>query len=221
MDIYCLQVSIEECLCMDIRAWISLWISTLVWIIEDTSKNYGYLYWYPRIFGNPFIDMLWILGPGKVSYYLKQLFTVSSWSIFCLQPSNVTVNCSKNPVWSGSDYVPSENSKNQEILVKNLSESASTVGLKPPSAPAADHANLAVIVRAKVWGDLWTARPHRSAKDRAGGRAGGTVWHQLLCPIRPPSPPSQCRTRSRRKRKCTTSLTELPTLARVDNESED
>ena len=34
MDIYCLRVSIAECPCMDIRAWISMWVSTLVWIIE-------------------------------------------------------------------------------------------------------------------------------------------------------------------------------------------
>jgi len=40
MDIYCLEISIEECPCMDIRAWISMWISTLVWIIED---------WHPKI----------------------------------------------------------------------------------------------------------------------------------------------------------------------------
>jgi len=39
MDIYCLQISIAECPCMDIRAWISMWISTLVWIIgTDIQK---------------------------------------------------------------------------------------------------------------------------------------------------------------------------------------
>jgi len=35
MDIYCLRMSISECPRMDIPAWISMWISTLVWIIED------------------------------------------------------------------------------------------------------------------------------------------------------------------------------------------
>jgi len=35
MDIYCLWIPIAECPCMDIRAWISMWTSTLVWIIED------------------------------------------------------------------------------------------------------------------------------------------------------------------------------------------
>jgi len=40
MDIYCLRISISECPCTDTRAWISRWISTLVWIIED---------WHPKI----------------------------------------------------------------------------------------------------------------------------------------------------------------------------
>ena len=35
MDFYFLRISNAECLCMDIPAWISMWISTLVWIIED------------------------------------------------------------------------------------------------------------------------------------------------------------------------------------------
>ena len=35
MDIHCLRISIAKCPCMDIRAWIFMWISTLVWIIED------------------------------------------------------------------------------------------------------------------------------------------------------------------------------------------
>jgi len=68
MDMYCLRISIAECPCMDIRAWISMWISTLVWIMED---------WHPKImdidvdirgiFGNPCMDLLWILGPGLSS----------------------------------------------------------------------------------------------------------------------------------------------------------
>jgi len=40
MGIFCLGISVAECPCMDIRAWISMWISTLVWIIE---------YWHPNI----------------------------------------------------------------------------------------------------------------------------------------------------------------------------
>jgi len=35
MDIYILHISIAECPCMDIPASISIWISTLVRIIED------------------------------------------------------------------------------------------------------------------------------------------------------------------------------------------
>ena len=34
MGIYCLRISIAECPCMDIFAWLSMWISTLAWIIE-------------------------------------------------------------------------------------------------------------------------------------------------------------------------------------------
>jgi len=40
MNIYCLRISIAECPCYDIRAWISMWIPTLVWIIKD---------WHPKI----------------------------------------------------------------------------------------------------------------------------------------------------------------------------
>ena len=40
MDIYVTRTSIVECPCMDIPAWILMWISTLVWRIED---------WYPKI----------------------------------------------------------------------------------------------------------------------------------------------------------------------------
>jgi len=40
MDIYYLRISIAECPCMDIRALISMWISSLVCIIED---------WHPKI----------------------------------------------------------------------------------------------------------------------------------------------------------------------------
>jgi len=35
MGIYCLRISIAERPSIDIPAWISMWISTLVWIIED------------------------------------------------------------------------------------------------------------------------------------------------------------------------------------------
>jgi len=35
MDIHRLRISITECPCMDITAWISMWIATSVWIIED------------------------------------------------------------------------------------------------------------------------------------------------------------------------------------------
>jgi len=35
MDICIPQISIGECPCMDIPAWILMWISTPQWIIED------------------------------------------------------------------------------------------------------------------------------------------------------------------------------------------
>jgi len=38
-DIHISRTSIVECLCMDIPVWISMWISTLVWRIED---------WHPK-----------------------------------------------------------------------------------------------------------------------------------------------------------------------------
>jgi len=34
-DIYCLRISIAECPCINIPAWISMWISILIWIIDD------------------------------------------------------------------------------------------------------------------------------------------------------------------------------------------
>jgi len=47
MGIYCLRISIAEWPCMDIRTWISMWISTLIWVIEDWHpKNHGYPCWY-------------------------------------------------------------------------------------------------------------------------------------------------------------------------------
>jgi len=57
MDIYCLRISIVECIRMDIPAWISMWIPTLVWIIED---------WHPKIMNTGiydvrgFSEILWI-----------------------------------------------------------------------------------------------------------------------------------------------------------------
>ena len=40
MDILCLRISIAECPSMDIRAWISMWISTLVWIKTGIQKSW-------------------------------------------------------------------------------------------------------------------------------------------------------------------------------------
>jgi len=73
MDIYCLLISIAECPCMGIRAWISMWISTLVWIIEDWHPKIMDPCWYPWIFGNPCMDLLWILGPGSRWYFRMTL----------------------------------------------------------------------------------------------------------------------------------------------------
>jgi len=39
MDIYVLRISMVEYLCMDIPAWISMWISTLAWIIEESENH--------------------------------------------------------------------------------------------------------------------------------------------------------------------------------------
>ena len=42
MGIYCWRISIAESPCMDIPAWISMWISTFVWIIlqSDIQKSW-------------------------------------------------------------------------------------------------------------------------------------------------------------------------------------
>jgi len=60
-----LRISIAECPFMDIPAWVSMWIFTLVWILKDNIQKSWISCWYPWIFGNPCLDMLWILGPGK------------------------------------------------------------------------------------------------------------------------------------------------------------
>jgi len=96
MDIHCLRISIAECPCMDTRAWISIWIFMLVWIIEDTSKNHRYPCWYPWIFVNPCMDLLWILGPGNRNYPLEILSLrdqnihpngfYSVWKVFSVLP---------------------------------------------------------------------------------------------------------------------------------------
>jgi len=44
MDIYYLRKSIAECTCMDIHAWISMWIFSLIWIIEDRHPKIMYIY---------------------------------------------------------------------------------------------------------------------------------------------------------------------------------
>jgi len=35
MAIYCLRISVAACPCTDIPAWISVWVSSLLWIIVD------------------------------------------------------------------------------------------------------------------------------------------------------------------------------------------
>jgi len=49
----CLEINV------DIHAWMDNW--------RLTSKNHGYPCWYPWIFGNPCMDLLWIFGP----WYLR------------------------------------------------------------------------------------------------------------------------------------------------------
>jgi len=39
IHIYCLRTSIAECPCMDIPALILMWISTLVWIVENSNPK--------------------------------------------------------------------------------------------------------------------------------------------------------------------------------------
>jgi len=52
---------------MDIPAWISMWISTFVWVIEDRHQKIIDIYVDIRVFfGNPCMyRMLWILVPGE------------------------------------------------------------------------------------------------------------------------------------------------------------
>jgi len=47
---------------VEIPAWMNIPLCVDNWRL--TSKNHGYPCWYPWIFGNPCMDMLWILGPG-------------------------------------------------------------------------------------------------------------------------------------------------------------
>jgi len=49
----CLNINV------DIHACVDNW--------RPTSKNHGYPCWYPGIFGNPCMALLWILGPGTLS----------------------------------------------------------------------------------------------------------------------------------------------------------
>ena len=96
VDIYCLRISIVECPCMDICARISMWISMLVWIIEGWHpKNHRYPCWYPWIFINPWMDLLWILGPGHTLPHLKCITLVSVRSSYL--PHQVTFRAFKSP----------------------------------------------------------------------------------------------------------------------------
>jgi len=59
-DIHC-GMSLHGYPCLDINVDIHACMDN--W--RMTSKNHGYPCWYPWIFGNPCMDLLWILGPGK------------------------------------------------------------------------------------------------------------------------------------------------------------
>ena len=89
MDTYCLRISIAECPWMDIPVWISMLISTLLWIIEDWHKNNGYPCWYPWTFGNPCMDMLWILSDQGYQTALHCGWNVSIYCVpvFAAKPS--------------------------------------------------------------------------------------------------------------------------------------
>jgi len=98
MDIYCLRIFIAECACKDIRGWISMWISTLGRLV---SKNHEYPCWYPSIFGNPCMDLLWVLGPGNLYITLHVLGTFSRYvnrvRLTRLGLSNASWHASKMP----------------------------------------------------------------------------------------------------------------------------
>jgi len=50
-------------------------IHTCMYNWRLTSKNHRYLWWYSWIFGNPCMDMLWILGRGQSFLYWKTTLT--------------------------------------------------------------------------------------------------------------------------------------------------
>jgi len=67
MEIYFLRISIVECPCMDFPGWISMLISTLVWIMKDWHPKVMNIRMDNRVFLGIHVYMLWILGPGIAS----------------------------------------------------------------------------------------------------------------------------------------------------------
>jgi len=51
-----------------------------------TSKNHGYPCWYPSIFGNPCMDLLWILGPGMLYFFTVQFLSYNVIYFFAGHP---------------------------------------------------------------------------------------------------------------------------------------
>jgi len=97
MDIFCLLISTAECPCMDVRAWTSVWISTLVWIIEDWywhPKIMEYPCWYPWIFWNPCIDLMdsrtRVIRITHLFCYLGSTFL---WGLTTLDIKTFTLSC--------------------------------------------------------------------------------------------------------------------------------
>jgi len=77
-----IRTSIDECPCMNIPAWISMWISNLACIIKDWHLKTIDIHMDNWIFGNPFIDMLWILEPGLGNVFF-----------FCVMLGNLYIAC--------------------------------------------------------------------------------------------------------------------------------
>jgi len=76
-DVHC-GMSLHGYPCLDINVDIHACIDN--WRL--TSKKHGYPCWYPWIFGNPCMDLLWILGPGKrLALWKRNLWIFESGAI--------------------------------------------------------------------------------------------------------------------------------------------
>jgi len=58
-----------------------------------TSKNHGYPCWYPWIFGNPWMDLLRILGPGWTGLVKQWAICTLVFKVYRLFPPFITPSC--------------------------------------------------------------------------------------------------------------------------------